>query len=62
MIKLFVEVGSKVRKGQVLALLDDTALEGAKIRLQEAKRNYQRLDELYKLGAVAKVQWEQAKS
>ncbi len=60
--KLFVEVGTKVAKGQVLARLEGTMLQQAKIRLDEAKRNFKRLDELYKIGAVAKVQWEQAKS
>ncbi len=62
LMKLFVEVGSKVAKGQVLARLDETVLKQANIRLGDAKRNFDRLDELYKLGAIAKVQWEQAKS
>ncbi len=60
--KLFVEVGTKVARGQVLARLEGTMLQQAKIRLNEARRNFMRLDELYKIGAVAKVQWEQAKS
>ncbi len=60
--KLLVEVGSKVSKGQVLARLDETALKQAKIRLEEAKLNLNRIDELYKLGGIAKVQWEQAKN
>ncbi len=62
LMKLFVEVGDRVAKGQVLARLEGTMLKQANIRLDEAKRNFTRLDELYKIGAVAKVQWEQAKS
>ncbi len=60
--QLFVEVGHKVVKGQVLACLEGTMLKQASIRLDEAERNFKRLDELYKIGAIAKVQWEQAKS
>ncbi len=59
---LYVGVGDRIVKGQLIARLDETQLKQSRIRLDEAERNFRRLDDLYKLGAIARVQWEQAKS
>lgn len=60
--QLLVRVGDQVGAGQVLGRLDPFALNQAKIQLDDAKVNYDRLNELYKIGGIAKAQWEQASS
>ncbi len=62
LIKLYAQVGQRVQKGQQLARLDEAQYKQSEIRLNEARQNFQRLDELYKMGAIAKVQWEQAEN
>lgn len=59
---LLVSIGDKVRKGQVLAILDKSQLNQAQIKLDNAKLDYTRANELYKVGGISKSQWEQIKS
>lgn len=60
--QLNVKVGDRVSRGQVIARLDATQLNQAHIQLQDAKLNYERVSELYNIGGISKVQWEQARS
>jgi len=60
--KIYVDVGDKVAKGQVLIEMDRTQLQQAKIQLQNARSNFSRLDTLYNLESISEQQYEQAKT
>lgn len=60
--KINVEIGSRVKKGDILVEIDKTQLNQAYTQLQSAKDNYTRLDTLYKLGSVSEQQYEQIKT
>ena len=60
--QLLVKVGDRVGAGQVVARMEATQASQAQIQLADAKTNFARMDELYKVGGVSKAQWEQAKS
>ena len=51
-----------VAAGQVVARMEATQASAAQIQLADAKTNFARMDELYKVGGISKAQWEQAKS
>lgn len=59
---LGVKIGDRVSRGQVLARLDDSQLNQAQIQLSDAKTNFSRANELFQIGGISKVQWEQAQS
>ena len=42
--------------------MEATQASAAQIQLADAKTNFARMDELYKVGGISKAQWEQAKS
>ena len=50
--KLIVDVGSVVKKGDLLAKLDDTQLKQAKTQFINMEKNYKRMQELQKTGAI----------
>jgi len=56
--KLMVEVGDRVRAGQLLARMDDTSLKQANIQLANQALEFNRIDELYKVGGVSKSSWD----
>ena len=60
--QLLVKVGDRVAAGQAVARMEATQAAQAQIQLADAKTNFARMDELYKVGGVSKAQWEQAKS
>ena len=60
--QLLVKVGDRVGAGQTVARMEATQAAQAQIQLADAKMNFARMDELYKVGGVSKAQWEQAKS
>jgi RND family efflux transporter MFP subunit len=60
--KIYVEIGSKVSKGQKLAEMDQTQLVQARTQLANAKFNFSRIDTLYSLGSISEQQYEQAKT
>ncbi len=60
--KIHAEVGSRIRKGQLLIEMDPTRLQQAMIQLENARSNYRRIDTLYQLGSIPEQQYEQAKA
>ncbi len=59
--KINVEVGDRVAKGQTLVQLDNNNLAQLKIQLDNREVEFNRIEELYKIGGVSKSQWEQQK-
>ncbi len=60
--KIEVEVGQRVRKGQVLVKMDQTQLRQAEIQLATLETDYRRLDTLRKLGSIAQQQFDQLRT
>ena len=59
---ILVEVGDFVTAGQKLVQMDATQLRQAKTQLDNLKANFNRLDELYKVGGVSKSDWDALKT
>lgn len=60
--KINVEIGNNVKKDQVVALMDRTNLEQARISLMKLEIDYKRLDTLKKTNSIADQQYDQIKS
>lgn len=60
--KINVEIGDNVGKGQVVALMDRTNLEQARINLINLETNFRRLDTLKKTNSISDQQYDQVKS
>lgn len=60
--RIYVDVGSTVRKGQALVQMDGTNLAQQKTQLESLKRDYQRYKELYEVGGISQQQLEQMKA
>ncbi|MCL2435587.1 MAG: efflux RND transporter periplasmic adaptor subunit [Lentimicrobiaceae bacterium] len=60
--KIFVEVGDFVDAGQKLVQMDAVQLRQAQTQLDYLKENFNRLDELYKVGGVSKADWDNLKT
>jgi membrane fusion protein, multidrug efflux system len=56
---IYVEVGSRVRKGDVLVQMDQTQLQQATIQMKNLETDYKRLDTLQKVGSVTRQQFDQ---
>jgi RND family efflux transporter MFP subunit len=57
-----VEVGDRVKKGQVLVEMDKTQLQQALLQYQNALSEYLRIDTLHKLGSISEQQYDLAKT
>lgn len=51
---IYAEIGDRVSKGQKLAEMDGVNLEQSRIRLENAKAEFERSNELYKIGGESK--------
>lgn len=60
--KLSVEIGSRVQRGQIVAQLEASALNQARVRLEDSRTSLARIDELYRVGGISKSSWEAARS
>jgi RND family efflux transporter MFP subunit len=60
--KILVEVGDKVKKGQALVNLDASNLDQLKLQVENQTIDFKRVEELYKVGGVAKADYENAKT
>ncbi len=60
--EILVEVGDRIKKGQLLVKMDNTQLQQAKTQYENALSNYKRIDTLYQTGSISEQQYEQAKT
>ena len=60
-VNISAEVGQQVRKGQVLARMDDVNLAKTRLQIVNDSIELSRLTELYNLGAVAQADYDMAK-
>lgn len=56
--KINVEVGDNVRRGQVLVQMDETSLSQQEMQLKNLETEFNRINELYKIGGVSKSEWD----
>ena len=59
--KIRTEVGRYVRKGDLLVELDDYSLASTMATLEQARKDFARTEELYKIGNVSETTYENAK-
>lgn len=59
--KIYVEVGDVVRKGQLLVQMDESSLLQLKLQIDNQRVEFERTDELYKVGGASKTEWDNAK-
>ena len=60
-VSIKAEVGDKVRKGQLLAKMDDVNLSKTRMQYVNDSTELSRLTELYKIGAVSQADYDLAK-
>lgn len=60
-VSIRAEVGDKVRKGQVLAMMDDVNLAKTRMQYVNDSTELARLTELYNIGAVAQSDYDMAR-
>ncbi|NLO41969.1 MAG: efflux RND transporter periplasmic adaptor subunit [Bacteroidales bacterium] len=60
--KIYVEIGDRVAKGQLLIQMDENNLKQAKAQLDNLELTFKRIDELYKVGGVSKAEWDAQKT
>ncbi len=60
--KIYVEVGDRVSKGQLLVQMDEANLKQTKTQLDNLETSFKRIDELYKVGGVSKSDWDAMKT
>lgn len=60
-VSINAEVGDKVRKGQLLAKMDDVNLAKTRMQFVNDSTELGRLTELYKIGAVSQADYDMAK-
>lgn len=59
--RIWVEVGDRIAKGQKLVSMDAANLKQAKLQLDNQTIEFNRMDELYKIGGVSKSEWDASK-
>lgn len=59
--KVYVEVGDHVRAGQKLAEMDAVNLNQTRLQMENDKTEFERVDELYKVGGISKSTWDARK-
>ena len=59
--RIWVEVGDRVVKGQKLVSMDAANLKQLKFQLDNQEVEFNRIDELYKVGGVSRSEWDAAK-
>ena len=60
--RLLVDVGDRVKAGQVVAEMDNSSLAQLKAQYENNKAQFERIDELYKFGGESKANWEAVKT
>lgn len=59
--KVYVEVGDYVSKGQKLADMDAMNLNQTRLQMENDKTEFNRVDELYKVGGISRSSWDAKK-
>lgn len=59
--KIYVEVGDRVAKGQKLVQMDIANLKQKELQLENQRIEFNRMNELYKVGGASKSEWDAAK-
>ena len=57
--KIYVEVGTRFSKGDLLVQMDQTQLQQAMLQLKNLETDYKRLDTLQKVGSITRQQFDQ---
>ncbi len=60
--EIYVEVGSQVRKGQVLVAMDASTYSQQETQVATLRRDFERYKELYEVGGISKQQLDQVKT
>lgn len=60
--KIYVDVGDRVEKGQLLVQMDRTQLFQAQVQLDNIREDLRRMDTLLRVGAVTQQQYDQLKT
>ncbi len=60
--KIFVEVGDKVKEGQIVATLDPTQYNQQMTSLKNVRSDYERLESVYKAGGISRQTLDQAET
>lgn len=60
--RLLVDVGDRVKAGQIVAEMDNSSLAQLKAQYENNKAQFERSDELYKFGGESKANWEAVKT
>jgi len=60
--KIFAEVGTYVKKGQLLVQMEDISYANARIQLENLKTDLGRTEALYNAGGISQQQFEQIKT
>lgn len=60
--RIYVNVGDKVRKGQLVAEMDRTQYNTVKVQLETAKSDYERIKSVYEAGGVSAQLLQQAEA
>ena len=60
--KIYAEVGDNVTKGQKLVQLDASGLEQLALQIENQKIEFNRINELYKVGGASKAELDNAKT
>ncbi|MDD2589276.1 MAG: efflux RND transporter periplasmic adaptor subunit [Fermentimonas sp.] len=60
--QIYVDVGSYVKKGQVLVAMDAATFSQQETQVATLRRDYERYRELYEVGGISKQQLDQAKT
>jgi membrane fusion protein (multidrug efflux system) len=60
--RISVEIGDRVKKGDILVQMDRTQLHQALVNLKNTETDFMRLDTLNKVGSISKQQYDQMKA
>jgi RND family efflux transporter MFP subunit len=60
--KIYAEVGDPVKKGQLLVQMESHSLQQQTVQLANVQKDYQRYEELLKVGGIAQQQVDQIKT
>ena len=56
--EILFDVGDHVKEGDLLVSLENSALVQSKAQMENAKLEYERTEELYKIGGASKSEWD----